>query len=486
MSKPLRILIIEDSAPDAELNLHHLRRAGFDPQWQRVETEADFLAALDAAPELILADYSLPRFNGLNALKLLRERGLDIPFILVSGQLGEETAVEAMKLGATDYLLKDRIARLGTAVERALEEKRVRGEKRQAQAALRESEERYRAIFEAIPPQVWTARPDGTLDHVNQRVLDYFNCRMEDVLEWGWKSVVHPGDLARCLELWSAAVSNGTQYEIEFRLRRWDGTYRWHLGRAVPVRDAAGQITKWFGTNTDITEIKAAEEQIQSSLKEKEVLLREIHHRVKNNLQIVSSLLNLQIRRITDPAMLKLFVSTSNRVRAMAAVHERLYESGNFAKIDMAAHLESLVRMFMRAHAPAGTDVRTVLRLEPVTVELNIAVPLSLIANEIVTNALKYAFSNRARGTLTVSLKAGEKSHELRIADDGPGFPAGIDPATSRTLGLRLVRDLTRQIRGELETDSSPSGTTVVVRWSAHPIFSDPAALQAPAPNLSP
>ena len=483
MSKPLRVLVLEDSAADAELNIHELRCAGFDPQWRRVETGDEYLAALEQPPDLILADYSLPQFDGMSALKLLRERGLDIPFILVSGMVGEEAAVEAMKLGATDYLLKDRIARLGTAVERALEERGLRGAKRRAEAALRESEERYRAIFEAIPPQVWTARSDGTLDHVNQRVLEYFNCAMEDVLEWGWQSVVHPDDLPRSLERWSAALSSGAPYETEFRLRRGsDGAYLWHLARAVPVRDAGGRITKWFGTNTDITEIKAAEEQIQASLKEKEVLLREIHHRVKNNLQIVSSLLNLQIRRITDPAMLKLFVSTSNRVRAMAAVHERLYESGDFAKINMAAHLESLVRMFMRAHAPAGTDVRPVLQLEPVTVDLNIAVPLSLIANELVTNALKYAFTDRGHGTLTITLRAGEKYHELRVADDGPGFPSTIDPATSSTLGLRLVRDLTRQIRGELEIGSSPSGTSILVRWSANPIFSEPA----PIPTKSP
>ncbi len=137
MNKALRILLLEDSAADAELNLEELRSAGFDPQWQRVETEADFLAALDTSPDLILADRSLPRFDGLSALKLLRERGLDIPFILVSGMLGEETAVEAIKQGASDYVLKDRIAGLGVAVERALDEKRLRAEKRCMENALR-------------------------------------------------------------------------------------------------------------------------------------------------------------------------------------------------------------------------------------------------------------------------------------------------------------------------------------------------------------
>ena len=351
MSKPLRILILEDSAADAEMNLRELRRAGFDPQWKRVETEADFLAALDTAPELILADYSLPKFDGLSALKLLRERGRDIPFILVSGQLGEETAVEAMKQGATDYLLKDRLARLGTAVERALEEKRLRAEKQEA------------------------------------------------------------------------------------------------------------------------------DEKIRASLREKEVLLREIHHRVKNNLQIISSLLNLQIRRITDLATLKILASTRNRVRAMAAVHEQLYESGDFGEIDFAAHLGSLVRNLMRAQSPEGEAVRSVLQLEPVTLELNTAVPLSLIANELVTNALKYAFPEGAQGTLTIALRAGGTFHELCVTDDGSGFPAGIEPASSRTLGLRLVRDLVRQIRGELDINSTATGTSVTVRWAARPESTVPEAV---------
>ena len=147
--KPIYVLLLEDNKKDAELNIRELCRAGFDPQWKRVETEADYLAELATSPDLILADYSLPHFDGLRAAKLLRERELDIPFILISGTVGEEAAVEAMKHGATDYLLKDRIARLGAAVERALEEKRLRDERRQADAKLLASELRYRRLFEA-------------------------------------------------------------------------------------------------------------------------------------------------------------------------------------------------------------------------------------------------------------------------------------------------------------------------------------------------
>ena len=206
---------------------------------------------------------------------------------------------------------------------------------------------------------------------------------------------------------------------------------------------------------------------LNASLQAKEVLLREVHHRVKNNLQIVSSLLNLQSHELTDPALVEVFSSTRGRVKAMAAIHEQLYESGDFARIDLSMHLGNLVRMLTCAHARAEVTVQPVLGLDPVTVDLNMAVPLSLIANELIINALKYAFLDRSNGMLTVELRAGGENHEMRISDNGRGFPAGVDPATSRTLGLHLVHDLSRQIRGTLAIESSTSGTTVVVRWPA-------------------
>jgi PAS domain S-box-containing protein len=139
-------------------------------------------------------------------------------------------------------------------------------ERKKAEQALRESEARYLSLIEAIPQQVWTARPDGTLDYVNRRVLDYFRCQPDDLLGREWQSVLHPEDLPACLASWSNALRTGEPYEIEFRLRRaFDGAYRWHLARALPVKDASNCILKWFGTNTDITERKQAEEALRIS-----------------------------------------------------------------------------------------------------------------------------------------------------------------------------------------------------------------------------
>lgn len=148
MSTPLRVLILEDRQADAELMLHELRQAGFEPDWCRVETEKDYLAHLHRGADLILSDYNLPGFDAVRALELLLEKGLDIPFLIVSGRISEEVAVECVKRGAADYLLKDRLGRLGPAVARVLEAKRLREAKRAAEIALREGEARYRQELE--------------------------------------------------------------------------------------------------------------------------------------------------------------------------------------------------------------------------------------------------------------------------------------------------------------------------------------------------
>src|SRR6478735_3758979 len=144
---PLRVLLAEDNPLDVELVVRELRRAGFEPDWLQVDNEADFIAALHADLDIILSDFEMPAFSGLHALEILKQSGLEIPFIIVSGMIGEETAVAAMQQGAVDYLLKDRLVRLGPAVKHALEKGRMRLHRKQAEQALRSSEERYRALF---------------------------------------------------------------------------------------------------------------------------------------------------------------------------------------------------------------------------------------------------------------------------------------------------------------------------------------------------
>ena len=150
MANPIRVLILEDRRADAELMVAELRRAEFEPQWDLVDTEAAFAASLAHAPEIVLADYGLPQWNGLAALEVLRQRELDIPLIIVTGSLGDEKAAECIRMGAADFLLKDRLGRLGQAVSQALEQKQLRQAQRQMDAALRASEMKYRALVDNV------------------------------------------------------------------------------------------------------------------------------------------------------------------------------------------------------------------------------------------------------------------------------------------------------------------------------------------------
>jgi PAS domain S-box-containing protein len=199
MRTPLRVLLLEDDANDAELLLQELRRVGFAPDWQRVETESEYLSALDPALDIILADYRQPQFNAPRALQHLRRRDLDIPFIVVTG-LFEEVALECIQQGATDYLLKDRLGRLGAAVTHALEQKALREARRQADASLRESEERFRSLVQNLSDVISVLSADGTIRYVTPSVKRLLGYSPEELVGTDGWSVVHPADVRRVQE----------------------------------------------------------------------------------------------------------------------------------------------------------------------------------------------------------------------------------------------------------------------------------------------
>ena len=206
----------------------------------------------------------------------------------------------------------------------------------------------------------------------------------------------------------------------------------------------------------------AATSMENASLGEKESLLQEVHHRVKNNLQLVSSLLSLQASRIADAQVAELFLESRNRVRSMALVHENLYRAGNFARVPMAAHIGKLCAQLRRAYGLDENRVAVEVRVDDVQLGLGRAVSCGLIVNELVSNALKHAFPGDRRGTLRITMqRTPEGRHALSVSDDGVGLPPGVAVADADTLGLQLIDDLTRQLGGTLDTRSSPGGAGV-------------------------
>ena len=259
---PLRILLLEDDPQDAMLIQELLETDHFVCEINCVQTRAEFLAGLRSGGiDLILADYQLPSFDGLSALELARSERHDLPFIFVSGMIGEETAVDALRIGATDYILKPRLARLVPAVQRALRKARERAERRVAAEAVRRSEKELLDVIEAIPTMAFITLADGGSVWVNRRWVEYTGLSVDSTSGGGWRSTVHPDDFDGHINKWQASIASGEPFENEARHRSANGEYRWFLVRAVPLRDESGRIRKWYGTLTDIEDRKRAEQE---------------------------------------------------------------------------------------------------------------------------------------------------------------------------------------------------------------------------------
>ena len=247
-----------------------------------------------------------------------------------------------------------------------------------------------------------------------------------------------------------------------------ESAHRTKDGRSIPVELSLQRFSLEGGEAVianarDITERKRAQDEINSSLNEKEVLLREIHHRVKNNLQVISSLLNLQASMTEDAATKAMLEESRHRVRSMALIHESLYRARNLASIDFADYLRALTREIL--HTFGRSDIACNLELASVGLSVDKAIPSGLIVNELLTNALKHAFPHGRSGSIGLRLQA-EESGQVRIVvhDDGAGFPRGFDLAAATTMGLTIVRTLVEQIRGTISLESK-HGTTLTIAF---------------------
>jgi two-component sensor histidine kinase/FixJ family two-component response regulator len=443
----LRVLILEDRAEDAELMVHELQRSGFEPVWQLVQTEADYLAGLGWPPDVILSDYYMPKMEAPRALHLLLALDLDIPFIVVSGAMGEDAAVAIMRQGATDYLLKDRLKRLGPAVTRALEEKRSRDERRQAEKALRASEARFYSFMNNSPALASIKDADGRLLYSNNTYQQVWSRDL-------------PADVAAIIRASDLPVlQSGETSRLIEDIPSGNGHLRHLLSFRFPFDDAAG--CRLLGVvSVDITEQKRTEKALATAVAAKEVLLKEVHHRVKNNLQIVSSLLYMQTELLSDPATLGVFRTSQQRVQAMAMVHERLYGQEDVERLDFRDYVDGLAHDLFCSYGVDPNLVRLDLQLSPLSLELNQAIPCGLILNELLTNSLKYAFPEGRKGEISIRLtRADDHRVTLQVADNGIGLPPAIDPAQSKSLGLKIIDILTRQLRGTLHRHPAPGAS---------------------------
>jgi two-component sensor histidine kinase len=282
----------------------------------------------------------------------------------------------------------------------------------------------------------------------------------------------HPEDVLSDMNLFQEVFAGRLdRYQVEKRYYRKDGQLLWGRFTATSIKDAAGQPQFVIGMLEDITErkfadaqIRAGEERLKAALHEKEVLLKEVHHRVKNNLQIVASLLSLQSDQLKDPDDLVLFEDTQNRVKSMALIHESLYRTGDLARFNFAHYIDSLCTDLLQSYAGGTSHIRLHTELDELTFDVDTAVPCGLILNELLTNALKYAFPDGRPGDIHIALRADAGQVTLSMRDTGVGFPADLDFRHTESLGLQLVSMLTQQLGGTI-TLTRECGTAFVVTF---------------------
>ena len=294
----VQILLLEDSSMDAELTMARLEKTELEPVFTLARDRQSFLHELGARRyDLVLADYALPDFDGLTALAATRRTAPNVPFIFISGRVGEETAIDTLHRGATDYVLKSRLERLVPAVTRALKESEEHTTRMRAEALFRESEMRFRHVIDALPQMVWITDTDGRLRYSNQVWKNYAPPGLE---HWCDPSLIHQDDLPSCSAMWRNARTRGESLTVELRIRRHtDNTFRWNLIRLNPIQmhpeDEGEQRTNWLGTATDLQEQKLNEEALRTAEKLAVTgrMAAAIAHEINNPLESLTNLIFL-------------------------------------------------------------------------------------------------------------------------------------------------------------------------------------------------
>jgi two-component system, cell cycle sensor histidine kinase and response regulator CckA len=494
--RPLRVLIVEDVDADARLIVHQLKRAGFDPEWTRVSIETDFLAALDSDLDVILADFNLPTFGAPRVLELLKARDNRVPVIVVSGSIGEETAVQMLQGGAADYLLKDRLTRLGASVQRAADERRLEREKRKAEDALNEAEERTHFALSAARVGVWevdlrsgVARWSETLEELHGLPRGGFGGTLEAFLDR-----IHHDDRAGVARSIGAAAPNRTDSNVLYRTVWPDGTTHWINSTGKAFYDTTGTPVRAAGIGLDVTERHLLEEQQRQSQRVDSIgrLAGGIAHDFNNLLTAIRGYCDLlgdelgldsrhgpdllEIRRAADRA-------TALTQQLLAFGRRQMLEPRVIDLRDELRGMESMLRRLIGEDLQVGvrvTDQAARIKADPSQVEqviLNLALNArdampegGVLLLDVTRVDLDEAYARQHTGAMAGPYVM------LAVSDTG----VGMDPATQARifepffttkekgkgtgLGLSTVYGIVKQMGGNIWVYSeSGHGTTFKV-----------------------
>ncbi len=352
-------------------------------------------------------------------------------------------------------------------------------DRKQAEESLQQSEGRLNSVLSSLQDVVWSmSLPDLTLRYINPACQILYGYSPADILanrgvllemvvpeyrkvvENTWENIIEGYSLGNLQN------EEGKNWELEYKIQLSTQETRWIRERSHIVYDQYNRAISIDGISTDVTERHLAEEKLFKSLQEKEILLKEVHHRVKNNLYVISGLLNLQSSYIEDENVKNLFQDSQNRIQTMAVIHEQLYQSDDLSQINFADYIKKLVSNLFLSYNHDKKGIKPVTNLDECYLSIEIAIPAGLLINELITNAFKHAFP-KGEGEVMINLTLGEKKQViLEVKDNGIGLPPDLDWNRTNSLGLRLVRLLTQQLDAQISVTTNNFGTCFSISFS--------------------
>jgi len=326
-------------------------------------------------------------------------------------------------------------------------------ERKKAEGALREAEQRYRILVDNSQGIIYTIATDGTMTFVSPSWKPQLGHEPAEIIGRDFRPLVHEEDVHICEDfLLRTAQTGAVQPGIEYRVFHKDGSVRWHRSVITPVFDEKRTLTLFVGNAVDITAHRLAEDRVRRLLDEKEILLKEVHHRIKNHMNIMTSLLSLQSQTIGSPEAVTALGEAARRMQSMGILYDRLYRSENMRDMPVGSYLSPLVDEIVGMF-PGGTGVRIEKRIDDFELEIRLLSPLGMIVNELIANSMKYAFRESEHGEIRVCASKRLECVTVTVEDNGTGIPESVDIENSPGFGLRLVRLLVKQIGGKIELE---------------------------------